>query len=124
MTTPLWKCPNCAALFEHPKGKHDKFCPLCNHMLPDVVPPAVRRQVDNPPRSRTGETRKGRMRRNKIAALLARDGDRCWICGQKLGDNVTFDHYIPRSKGGVNALSNLRLAHRKCNHKRRDADPP
>lgn len=60
-----------------------------------------------------------------ITRLMARDGDRCWICGEALDRKepcpwknpsaVSFDHVVPRSEGGVSDLHNLRLAHRACN---------
>lgn len=34
------------------------------------------------------------------------------------GCGPTIDHLVPRSKGGSNALSNLRLAHKWCNSTR------
>lgn len=34
---------------------------------------------------------------------------------------ATFDHIVPRSKGGPNALTNLKLAHKRCNGKRGNA---
>ena len=56
---------------------------------------------------------------SKIRTLLVRDGNLCWLCGEPFanhGDGApTLDHVIPRSKGGVRANSNLRLAHRRCN---------
>lgn len=64
----------------------------------------------------------------KRARLLERDGNKCWICGRDLtvnphgnrGNRPTFDHIIPRSRGGGNELENLRLACLKCNGKRGD----
>lgn len=60
-----------------------------------------------------------------ITRLLARDGDACWLCGEKLDRRepdpdrnpraITFDHVVPRSGGGMSDLQNLRLAHRACN---------
>lgn len=66
-----------------------------------------------------------------VTRLLARDGDRCPICGEVLDRRVrdpddpryvTFDHVTPVSRGGVTRLDNLRLAHRACNE-RRGSDP-
>jgi 5-methylcytosine-specific restriction endonuclease McrA len=59
----------------------------------------------------------------RIQAIIRRDGKRCWLCGDKFGKTergVTIDHAIPKSRGGTNHLSNLRLAHRRCNHERAD----
>lgn len=38
----------------------------------------------------------------------------CWRCGD--GGADTADHVIPRSRGGSNAVSNLRPAHASCNY--------
>lgn len=60
--------------------------------------------------------------------LRRRDGDRCTICGLRMDfepddrleapNRATIDHIIPRSKGGTNDWSNLRLAHARCNRER------
>lgn len=51
----------------------------------------------------------------------------CWICGEKMAISVTshgkgkyasFDHIIPKSEGGTNEQTNLRLAHQRCNNLR------
>lgn len=50
--------------------------------------------------------------------LLARDGRACSICGQHMpGDDITVEHVVPRSVRPDLAatMSNLRLAHRRCN---------
>jgi hypothetical protein len=49
-------------------------------------------------------------------ALLNRDGGDCWFCGMPMGDDVTVEHLVPKSKGGLNGLANYALAHRKCNN--------
>lgn len=54
-----------------------------------------------------------------LDALMVRDGYRCWLCGLPVTRRrATRDHVIPRSKGGKNRASNLRLAHRRCNQRR------
>lgn len=62
-----------------------------------------------------------------VTRLMARDVGNCAICGsqlnRKLRDHdhplyVTFDHIVPRSRGGGNELGNLRLAHSSCNSAR------
>lgn len=61
--------------------------------------------------------------------LVLRDGPDCGICGGSVdltlrsgvkGDDAgpSVDHVVPRSKGGSDDLSNLRLAHWGCNRKR------
>lgn len=52
-----------------------------------------------------------------FSALLMRDGDRCYLCGQgpDLEDPFEIEHVKPRRSGGSNDLNNLALAHRSCN---------
>ena len=62
-----------------------------------------------------------------LTRLLARDGDKCALCGLTLDrhlrdelhpDYVTLDHIVPHSSGGADDFSNLRLAHKRCNETR------
>lgn len=55
--------------------------------------------------------------KSKIARdkLLERDGPDCWFCGDHMGDDCTIEHLVPKSKGGTTSLTNLALAHAKCN---------
>lgn len=64
-----------------------------------------------------------------VAYLVERDGNDCGICGHPVdvtlpsgprGDDLgpSVDHVVPRSKGGGDELSNLRLAHWSCNRNR------
>lgn len=48
--------------------------------------------------------------------LLARDGTRCFLCNDELGEDITVDHLIPLVAGGTNHLSNMALMHEKCNY--------
>jgi hypothetical protein len=66
-------------------------------------------------------------RKKVIAALRARDGWACQICGAALDDpspayphpmSAQIDHLEPAWKGGGEDLANLRLAHRVCNMRR------
>lgn len=50
-----------------------------------------------------------------VQALLQRDGDKCFLCGCSLGDDITRDHLVPVAHGGPNHISNLVLMHRACN---------
>lgn len=63
--------------------------------------------------------------KRKRCSILNRDGNKCWICNEELGEIVpnhdlapSIDHIIPQSKGGSNEIENLKLAHRKCNSER------
>lgn len=71
----------------------------------------------------------GRIKTNgtqrKVMSLAIMWGDVCSYCGTCLDDgNRTLDHYIPRSKGGENALGNLRLCCFDCNKAKADLDGP
>lgn len=64
----------------------------------------------------------------KRRALFKQQRGMCAICGgqmgfsQRCGQNaVTLDHIVPKSKGGGNAIANLRAVHRRCNEARGDS---
>lgn len=50
-----------------------------------------------------------------IQRLLSRDGDRCFLCRQPLGADITEEHLVPLAAGGPNHIANKALAHAKCN---------
>ena len=53
-----------------------------------------------------------------VSFLIARDGLVCGFCGETLEDSkIHIDHIIPVALGGLNVMSNLRLAHPTCNLK-------
>ena len=47
--------------------------------------------------------------------LFERDGTKCWVCGEELREDATFEHKTAIANGGTWAVSNLALAHRECN---------
>lgn len=55
--------------------------------------------------------------------VVAVRGNRCHICGKKIDlavsrmspGGLTIDHLLPVSMGGTNDLTNLHVAHRRCN---------
>lgn len=49
------------------------------------------------------------------ALLLKRDGTKCCFCDTELGEDITLEHWIPLTAGGLNILSNMALAHGSCN---------
>jgi 5-methylcytosine-specific restriction endonuclease McrA len=66
-------------------------------------------------------------RGHRITFLMSRDGANCSICHDLLDRHIhdyhdpryiTFDHVVPRSDGGLDHLTNLRLAHQQCNNER------
>lgn len=64
----------------------------------------------------------GRYAREVCARVFAAYGWTCHLCGRP--GATTADHLIPRSKGGSDALANLRPAHTSCNSARGDMDLP
>lgn len=55
-----------------------------------------------------------------LMQIAQRDGDRCCLCGKKginIYDSSTFEveHRLPISKGGLDTLANVGLAHPGCN---------
>jgi 5-methylcytosine-specific restriction endonuclease McrA len=57
------------------------------------------------------------------AEIAERDGWRCSLCSGPVDPSLkhtdpaygTIDHVVPITRGGTNELSNLRLAHHRCN---------
>lgn len=62
----------------------------------------------------------GRYAQRLTALCLAHWGTLCHLCRRDGAD--TADHLIPRSKGGPDALANLRPSHKVCNSARGDMD--
>lgn len=56
--------------------------------------------------------------------LYFRDKRICAYCGQQfLTKNLTADHILPRSRGGLNTWVNCVTACQTCNHKKADRTP-
>lgn len=56
--------------------------------------------------------------------VLRRDGYVCQLKGSRcLGQATLVDHWIPRSRGGSDALSNLRASCKPCNTQKKDRMP-
>ena len=47
--------------------------------------------------------------------LLKRDGDTCFCCNLPMGEDMTLEHLIPLTAGGLNVLSNMAIMHSHCN---------
>ncbi len=52
-------------------------------------------------------------------ALFARDGEMCMYCGVETRE-LTRDHLVPKSRGGVDCWENVVAACYKCNHRKGD----
>ncbi len=64
-----------------------------------------------------------RRRHNMRRRLFDRDGSACCHCGRPLDwESATFEHVVPKSRGGAFSLENLRLSCFDCNNERGDAD--
>lgn len=66
-------------------------------------------------------------RKNAFIAYWCKDPDNrnknwvCGLCGDRMGmSEVTFDHIIPRSKGGKTSWDNIIFAHSSCNCRKGD----
>ncbi len=56
--------------------------------------------------------------------LFKRDGYTCQYCGQQPGsEELTIDHVLPRSRGGVSSWENCVLACVECNKRKADRTP-
>lgn len=62
-----------------------------------------------------------RKKRRKVR-IAKRDGMKCNYCTRPFRrlSEATLDHFIPRSKGGSNHISNLVLACNDCNQNKKD----
>jgi 5-methylcytosine-specific restriction protein A len=58
-------------------------------------------------------------RRTRLT-VIARDGGVCCFCGCVITEKAQVDHIVEKSKGGTDALENLRLCCLPC-HARRHA---
>lgn len=72
----------------------------------------------------------GRRSQRLVGATLAAYGTTCHLCGEPITDLdrtgpragwPSADHIVPRSRGGSDALENLRPAHLGCNSSRQAA---
>lgn len=56
--------------------------------------------------------------------IYGRDKYRCQYCGNKFAmDDLTFDHVLPRSQGGLTEWTNIVSACAKCNSKKAGRTP-
>jgi hypothetical protein len=62
--------------------------------------------------------------------LAEAQGWRCCWCGTRMEGTgadwnaPTFEHIVPRSKGGLNEIDNLAIACLRCNNARGDGEAP
>ncbi len=74
----------------------------------------------------------GKWRRNKSLtrrwqrnALINKYGAVCHVCTIPFRSmkDITFDHHVPKDKGGTDEIENLRLAHYSCNQLKGNMTP-
>ena len=66
--------------------------------------------------------------RDRHRAAVARMKPPCWLCGGEIDYSLKYpdpgsfvlDHVVPLAKGGSDALSNKKAAHRMCNSRKSD----
>lgn len=80
-----------------------------NYIYPSVI--RLRRYINIP------YTRIVLSRRN----VMKRDRQTCQYCGSK--SDLTLDHVVPKSRGGVDSWENLVTACNKCNVRKGDRTP-
>lgn len=103
--TDGWLCPRCLGVYFEHTGR--PLCPWCYREDQLVAPPIVREKL--------------RRLSRRLRAISTRDGWGCWLCGcavdpYDLEDHrASADHVLPKSLGGGNELTNLKLAHQSCN---------
>lgn len=114
MTLPV-PCNQCGTLHHRSSGRQSYCSDPCSKLA-----------------LRDRNRRKGWKRRSSatqegytIMQVFQRDGDRCCLCGKKginVYDSSSFEveHRLPRSKGGLDTLANVGLAHPSCNAEKSD----
>lgn len=55
--------------------------------------------------------------------LIKRDNGMCAYCGRPIVGQMTFDHVLPKSRGGLSQWENAVLACEPCNHAKADSTP-
>jgi 5-methylcytosine-specific restriction endonuclease McrA len=59
-----------------------------------------------------------------VAEVYRRDRNICHVCGKFVPKGErSLDHLVPLSRGGVHSMSNVALAHGRCNSKRFNTGP-
>jgi 5-methylcytosine-specific restriction endonuclease McrA len=124
---PERKCRDCG----EPRRKWTSFCDACRDAKHAEQ---VRKFIEFRKAGRPAWKAKDRARRRGAkttervdpAAVFARDGYKCQICGGRLAmkqpwphpKSPTIDHIVPVARGGSHTLANVQAAHMICNSKK------
>ncbi len=96
-----------------PVLSHDQYRAQVDTIADDSLRNWIAKQID-----------KGHQLQKRVVVAL-RDGGTCRICWEPVSrKRLTLEHIVPRSHGGSNSLSNLRLTHDTCNRERGTKDCP
>jgi len=98
------------------KGRYGRFCRVC----------ALRRRRERYRQKHLKRQQVLNPLRISVEVLIERDGVLCHLCGVDVDlalprnsrFGATIDHVVPLSKGGLDVLDNLKLAHWICNIKK------
>ncbi len=81
-------------------------------------PDKLRRRADTQGRRRARMADADFVEEVLARAILARDQNRCRICGKGIRGPYVIDHLVPLARGGQHVFRNLQLAHPKCNSRK------
>lgn len=88
---------------------------------------AKREQFNDYERTRRARKRRAFVEHVTLETVYASDHGVCWLCGGYVsletvvrGDRPSMDHVTPLAKGGEHSYSNVRLAHQRCNSRKKD----
>lgn len=121
---PWAECRACGASFVA-RGRRSYCTPICQRQANIAKTMGLYRAAVSTGRVKVAM----HWHRELVAYLVKRDGRRCGICSKPINLDLTsgprgndagptIDHVVPRSHGGSDELSNLRIAHWSCNRAR------
>ena len=110
------ECERCSQIISEDKKRYGRFCRNC----------ALVRQRERYRQSHLRRQQVLNPLRISVEVLIERDGVVCHLCGVDVDlalprnsrFGATIDHVVPLSKGGLDVLDNLKLAHWICNIKK------
>lgn len=109
---------------------YSNTCAVCDSSF---ITPYIPHKFCSPPCKYKAKPRGEWITPRTRMALYERDGWTCHLCNEPVPQDLEYshdtynplypslDHIVPRSHGGTDEPSNLRLAHTQCNSQRRDS---